>query len=365
MRRRPRRPARARSSSASLSAPEGRPGARLGTQGSPSGFSNPERPDERRREGLIAMTIQPSPGSDKDRVLIFDTTLRDGEQCPGATMTLEEKIEIAGLLDKMGVDIIEAGFPIASNGDFEAVTEIAKRVEKATVAGLARAGMKDIDRAGEAVRHARKPRIHTFLSTSPVHMKYKLQKEPDEVLEMVIASVTRARNLVEDVEWSAEDGTRTEHDFLCRCVEAAIKAGATTINIPDTVGYTVPEEYFALIKMLRERVPNAGQAIFSVHCHNDLGMAVANSLAGVSAGARQIECTVNGIGERAGNAALEEIVMAIETRRDVLLKHAETYEIMTPESVGVSKTSLVMGKHSGRNAFRTKLKDLGYEIGDN
>jgi 2-isopropylmalate synthase len=360
------------------------------------------------------MTIQPSPGSDKDRVLIFDTTLRDGEQCPGATMTLEEKIEIAGLLDEMGVDIIEAGFPIASNGDFEAVTEIAKRVEKATVAGLARAGIKDIDRAGEAVRQARRPRIHTFLSTSPVHMKYKLQKEPDEVLEMVIASVTRARNLVEDVEWSAEDGTRTEHDFLCRCVEAAIKAGATTINIPDTVGYTVPEEYFALIKMLRERVPNAGQAIFSVHCHNDLGMAVANSLAGVAAGARQIECTVNGIGERAGNAALEELVMAIRTRRDVLpfhtgidaamlmraskvvanatsfpvqynkaivgrnafahesgihqdgmLKHTQTYEIMTPESVGVSKTSLVMGKHSGRNAFRSKLEEMGYRLSDN
>src|SRR3954463_13824914 len=263
------------------------------------------------------MTVSPA-GFAKDRVLIFDTTLRDGEQCPGATMTLEEKIEIADLLDEMGVDIIEAGFPIASNGDFEAVTEIAKQVRKATVAGLARAGMKDIDRAGEAVRHARRPRIHTLLSTSPVHMKYKLQKEPDEVLEMVIASVTRARNLVEDVEWSAEDGTRTEHDFLCRCVEAAIKAGATTINIPDTVGYTVPEEYFALIKMLRERVPNAGQAIFSVHCHNDLGMAVANSLAGVAAGARQIECTVNGIGERAGNAALEELVMAMKVRNDVL-----------------------------------------------
>src|ERR671938_670378 len=236
------------------------------------------------------MTKPVNPASDKDRVLIFDTTLRDGEQCPGATMTLEEKIEVAELLDEMGVDIIEAGFPIASNGDFEAVTEIAKLVRRATVAGLARAGMKDIDRAGEAVRHAQRPRIHTFLSTSPVHMKYKLQKEPDEVLEMVIASVTRARNHVADVEWSAEDGTRTEHDFLCRCVEAAIRAGATTINIPDTVGYTVPEEYFALISMLRERVPDADKAVFSVHCHNDLGMAVANSLAGVKAGARQIEC---------------------------------------------------------------------------
>jgi 2-isopropylmalate synthase len=263
------------------------------------------------------MTNSPAAGSAKDRVLIFDTTLRDGEQCPGATMTLEEKLQVAELLDTMGVDIIEAGFPIASNGDFEAVTEIARVVRNATVAGLARAGFKDIDRAGEAVRNAVKPRIHTFLSTSPVHMKYKLQKEPDEVLEMVIASVTRARNLVPDVEWSAEDGTRTEHDFLCRCVEAAIRAGATTINIPDTVGYTTPDEYRALFRMVRERVPNADKAVFSVHCHNDLGMAVANSLAGVEGGARQVECTVNGIGERAGNAALEEIVMAIRTRSDV------------------------------------------------
>src|SRR3954465_8173731 len=360
------------------------------------------------------MTIQPSPGSDKDRVLIFDTTLRDGEQCPGATMTLDEKIEVAELLDAMGVDIIEAGFPIASNGDFEAVTEIARRLKRATVAGLARAGMKDIDRAGEAVRAAKRPRIHTFLSTSPVHMKYKLQKEPDEVLEMVIASVTRARNLVDDVEWSAEDGTRTEHDFLCRCVEAAIKAGATTINIPDTVGYTVPEEYFKLMSKLREAVPNSDQARFSVHCHNDLGMAVANSLSGVNGGARQIECTINGIGERAGNAALEEVVMAMSVRNDVLpfwtkidstmltrasklvsaatsfpvqfnkaivgrnafahesgihqdgmLKHTQTYEIMTPETVGVKQTSLVMGKHSGRHAFVHKLEELGYKLAAN
>ena len=350
----------------------------------------------------------------KDRVLIFDTTLRDGEQCPGASMTLEEKLQVAELLDEMGVDIIEAGFPIASNGDFESVSEIAKRVKRATVCGLARAGQKDIDRAGEAVRHAKNPRIHTFISTSPVHMKYKLQMEPEKVLEMVTQSVTRARNLVPDVEWSAEDGTRTEHDFLCRVVEAAIKAGATTINIPDTVGYTVPEEYRALFEMLRNRVPNADKAIFSVHCHNDLGMAVANSLAGVEGGARQIECTLNGIGERAGNAALEEAVMAIKTRGDVLnfetgidttmlmrasklvsavtsfpvqynkaivgrnafahesgihqdgmLKNNQTYEIMTPESVGVSKTSLVMGKHSGRHAFREKLKELGYELGEN
>jgi 2-isopropylmalate synthase len=349
-----------------------------------------------------------------DHILIFDTTLRDGEQSPGATMTLEEKLEVADLLDEMGVDIIEAGFPIASDGDFEAVTEIAKRIKRATVCGLARAGFKDIDRCGEAVRLAKRPRIHTFLSTSPIHMKWKLQKEPHEVVEMVRASVERARGFTDDVEWSAEDATRTEHDFLCRVVETAIKAGATTINIPDTVGYTVPDEYYALFKMLRDRVPNADKAIFSTHCHNDLGLAVANSLAGVRAGARQIECTINGIGERAGNAALEELVMAIKTRSDVMpyatgieatmltrasklvsaatsfpvqynkaivgrnafahesgihqdgmLKHTQTYEIMTPESVGVAKTSLVMGKHSGRNAFRSKLKDLGYDLGDN
>ncbi len=362
-----------------------------------------------------APTPQPAvPSRPDDRVLIFDTTLRDGEQSPGATMTLEEKLEVAELLDALGVDVIEAGFPIASEGDFEAVVEISKRVKQATVAGLARAGFKDIDRCGEAVRHALHPRIHTFLSTSPIHMKHKLQKEPHEVLELIRASVERARTYTDDVEWSAEDATRTERDFLCRCVETAIKAGATTVNIPDTVGYTVPEEYFALIGMLRERVPGADRIVLSTHCHNDLGMAVANSLAGVNAGARQIECTINGIGERAGNAALEEIVMAIRTRADVLpyttgvdatmltrasklvsaatsfpvqynkaivgrnafahesgihqdgmLKHTQTYEIMTPESVGVAKTSLVMGKHSGRNAFRTKLKDLGYELGDN
>jgi 2-isopropylmalate synthase len=359
------------------------------------------------------MTRQTS-GSDKDRVLIFDTTLRDGEQCPGASMNFEEKLQVAELLDDMGVDIIEAGFPIASQGDFESVAEIAKRSKSAIIAGLARAAFKDIDRCAEAVKHAKRPRIHTFLSTSPVHMKYKLQKEPHEVLEMVVAQVTRARNHVEDVEWSAEDATRTEHDFLCRCVEAAIKAGATTINIPDTVGYTAPQEYAALFKMLRERVPNAGKARFSTHCHNDLGMAVANSLHGVEGGARQIECTINGIGERAGNASLEEIVMAMRVRNDAfpywtgveaemltrasklvsavtsfpvqynkaivgrnafahesgihqdgMLKHTETYEIMKPEDVGVKQTSLVMGKHSGRHAFREKLKELGYELGDN
>src|SRR5580658_1236817 len=221
--------------------------------------------------------------SEKDRVVIFDTTLRDGEQCPGATMTHEEKLEVAELLDALGVDIIEAGFP------FAAVHEIAKRAKRAVICGLSRAAFKDIDRCAEAIKPAERKRIHTFLSTSPVHMKYKLQKEPHEVYEMVIAQVTRARNYTNDVEWSSEDGTRTEFDFLCRCVEAAIKAGAATINIPDTVGYTVPEEYFTMFKRLRERVPNSDLARFSVHCHDDLGMALANSLAGVRAGARQIE----------------------------------------------------------------------------
>src|SRR3954465_2956900 len=352
--------------------------------------------------------------SEQDRVVIFDTTLRDGEQSPGATMTHEEKLEVAEVLDTMGVDIIEAGFPIASEGDFAAVHEIAKRSKNAVVCGLARAGQKDIDRAGEAIKPAHRGRIHTFISTSPVHMKWKLQMEPQKVFEMVVSSVTRARNSTDDVEWSCEDGTRTEHDFLCRCVEGAINAGATTINIPDTVGYTVPEEYFALITMVRERVPNADKARFSAHCHDDLGMAVANSLAGVRAGIRQIECTVNGIGERAGNASLEEVVMAMKVRNDVLpfwtgvdatmltrasklvaaatsfpvqynkaivgrnafahesgihqdgmLKHTQTYEIMTPESVGVKQTSLVMGKHSGRHAFVHKLEELGYKLGDN
>lgn len=365
---------------------------------------------------MNAPTVSTTPGSAtaRDRVVIFDTTLRDGEQSPGASMTLEEKIQVAELLDAMGVDVIEAGFPIASIGDFEAVQEIAKRVEKAVVCGLARAAFGDIDRAAEAIKPAARGRIHTFIGTSPLHREFQLQLDKDQVYERVIASVTRARNHVEDVEWSAMDATRTEHDFLCRCVEAAIKAGATTINIPDTVGYATPEEYFALIRMLIETVPNADKAVFSTHCHDDLGLAVANSLAGVRAGARQIECTINGLGERAGNAALEEIVMAIRTRADVLpyetgivtpmllqasklvsavssfavqhnkaivgknafahesgihqdgiLKNAETYEIMRPEHVGVKQTSLVMGKHSGRHALREKLKELGYELGEN
>jgi 2-isopropylmalate synthase len=349
-----------------------------------------------------------------DRVFIFDTTLRDGEQCPGATMTFEEKLEIADLLDSMGVDIIEAGFPIASIGDFEAVQEIARRTKRATVAGLARAINADIDRAGEAVRVAQRGRIHTFVSTSPIHLAHQMRKTEAEVLEIIAATVTRARNLIDDVEWSAMDATRTPIDYLCRCVDAAIRAGATTINLPDTVGYATPDEYRKMFIDVRARVPGSDKAIFSVHCHNDLGLAVANSLAGLEGGARQVECTLNGIGERAGNAALEEIVMAIRTRGDVLpyqtgietrmftraskavstamsfpvqynkaivgrnafahesgihqdgmLKNPETYEIMTPESVGLQKTSLVMGKHSGRAAFKDKLKQLGYDLGDN
>ena len=352
--------------------------------------------------------------TDKNRVIIFDTTMRDGEQSPGASMTLDEKLQIAALLDEMGVDIIEAGFPIASQGDFESVAEIGRQVKNAVICGLARAGFPDIDRAAEALKTAKRPRIHTFIGTSPVHRQFQLKMTEEEVYEKVVASVTRARGYTDDVEWSCEDGTRTEHDYLCRCVEAAIKAGATTINIPDTVGYTVPEEYAALFKMVRERVPNSDRARFSVHCHDDLGMAVANSLAGVHAGARQIECTVNGIGERAGNAALEEVVMAMRVRNDVLpywtgidatmltrasklvsavtsfpvqynkaivgrnafahesgihqdgmLKHTQTYEIMVPETVGVKQTSLVMGKHSGRHAFVHKLEELGYKLASN
>jgi 2-isopropylmalate synthase len=360
------------------------------------------------------MTTDITPASNKDRVYIFDTTLRDGEQSPGATMTLEEKLQIAEILDDMGVDIIEAGFPIASVGDFEAVSEVAKRSKNSVIAGLARAIPADIDRAGAAVRHARQGRIHTFVSTSPIHLAHQMRKSQEEVLEIITATVTQARNLIDNVEWSAMDATRTPVDYLCRCVELAIRAGATTINIPDTVGYAVPEEHYQLFKTLIEKVPGADKVIFSTHCHNDLGMAVANSLAGVRAGARQVECTINGLGERAGNAALEEVVMALKTRADAMpyytniesthlaraskivsaasnfpvqfnkaivgknafahesgihqdgmLKNAETYEIMTPASVGIKETTLVMGKHSGRAAFKDKLKELGYELGDN
>jgi 2-isopropylmalate synthase len=259
-----------------------------------------------------------APPSNPDRVIVFDTTMRDGEQSPGASMSHDEKLELAKILEEMKVDVIEAGFPIASNGDFEAVRAISEIVTESIVCGLARAGPADIDRCGEAIKKARRGRIHTFISTSPVHMKWKLQLEPDQVLEMVTRSVTHARNLTDDVEWSAEDATRTERDFLLRCVEAAIRSGATTINLPDTVGYTFPSEYEAMFRDVIENVPGADKVIFSTHCHNDLGLAVANSIAGVQGGARQIECAVNGIGERAGNAALEEIVMALKVRGDRL-----------------------------------------------
>ncbi len=357
---------------------------------------------------------QAQTSNEANRVIIFDTTLRDGEQSPGCSMNLEEKLRIAHLLDEMGVDVIEAGFPIASKGDWEAVNEISKILKNSIVCGLSRATKKDIEASASALEPAARKRIHTFISTSPLHMQYKLQMSPEAVLEKVAESVTFARGFTNDVEWSAEDGSRTEDDFLCQCVETAIKCGATTINIPDTVGYSVPEEYAAQITMLMNRVPNIDKARLSVHCHNDLGLAVANSLAGVQAGARQIECTINGIGERAGNAALEEIIMAIRTRNDKapfhnnidttmltkaskilsttigfkvqpnkaivganafahesgihqdgMLKHAQTYEIMTPESVGLTESNLVLGKHSGRHALSDKVKDLGYDIGDN
>ena len=347
--------------------------------------------------------------ANKDKVFIFDTTMRDGEQSPGASMSLEEKIQIARVFDDLGVDIIEAGFPIASPGDFEAVSAISKILKNSIPCGLARATKKDIDACYEALKTASRFRIHTFISTSALHMKHKLNMAPEKVLDAIKESVSYARNLTDDVEWSCEDGTRTDMDYMCKTVELAIKSGAKTINIPDTVGYTVPEEFTKIISTLKNKVPNIDKAILSTHCHNDLGLAVANSLAGVQAGARQIECTINGIGERAGNAALEEVVMAMRTRNDLMpytngikteliskaskvvsnatgfpvqfnkaivgknafahesgihqdgmLKNRNTYEIMTPESVGVKKTSLVMGKHSGRHAFKDKLSDLGY-----
>ena len=346
-----------------------------------------------------------------DKLIIFDTTLRDGEQSPGASMTKDEKVRIAKALEKLKVDVIEAGFPIASPGDFEAVKAVANAIKDSSVCALSRALEKDINRAGEALKNAVNPRIHTFIATSPIHMQMKLRMEPDAVLEQAVNAVKMARKFTSNVEFSPEDAGRSELDFLCRVIEAVIDAGATTINIPDTVGYNVPDQFGLLIKNLLERIPNSDKAIFSVHCHNDLGLAVANSLSAVQYGARQVECTINGLGERAGNASLEEIVMAIRTRQDVfscdtgidttqimncsrlvsgitgfavqpnkaivganafahesgihqdgVLKNRETYEIMRAQDVGWSDNRIVLGKHSGRNAFRSCLKDLDIEF---
>ena len=347
----------------------------------------------------------------KDHLIIFDTTLRDGEQSPGASMTQEEKVRIARQLERMRVDIIEAGFPAASNGDFKAVKAVADTIKDSTVCGLARAIKGDIDRAGEALKNANSARIHTFIATSPVHMEKKLRMSPDQVFEQAVKAVKWAREYTDNVEFSPEDAGRSNIDFLCHILEAVIKAGATTLNIPDTVGYTMPEQFGKLVQTLRERIPNSNKAIFSVHCHNDLGLAVANSLSAVMNGARQVECTVNGLGERAGNASLEEIVMAVRTRQDLfpcetlinatqivpasklvsgitgfpvqpnkaivganafaheagihqdgVLKHRETYEIMRAEDVGWGANKLSLGKHSGRNAFRNRLAELGIEL---
>ena len=346
-----------------------------------------------------------------DRLIIFDTTLRDGEQSPGASMTMEEKVRIAKHLEQMRVDVIEAGFPIASPGDFESVKAVATAIKDSTVCGLARALDKDIERAGEALKPANSARIHTFIATSPIHMKEKLRMQPDDALAQAISAVKKARQFTDNVEFSPEDAARSELDFLCKVVEATIDAGATTINIPDTVGYNIPHQFGELIKQLIERVPNSDKAVFSVHCHNDLGLAVGNSLASVLNGARQVECTINGLGERAGNAALEEIVMAVRTRQDVfgcdtnintsmivptsrlvssvtgfpvqpnkaivgknafahesgihqdgVLKSRETYEIMRAQDVGWSDNKIILGKHSGRSALKSRLDEIGINI---
>ncbi|NNF95604.1 MAG: 2-isopropylmalate synthase, partial [Halobacteria archaeon] len=347
-----------------------------------------------------------------NNLIIFDTTLRDGEQSPGASMTLDEKVRIAKALERMHVDVIEAGFPIASRGDFEAVKAVAETIKDSTVCGLARALDKDIERAGEALKFANSGCIHTFIATSPIHMKKKLRMEPDQVVEQAVKAVKKARQYTDNVEFSPEDAGRSELDFLCRVLEAVIDAGAGTVNIPDTVGYNVPDQFGNLIRRLRERVPNSDKAVFSVHCHNDLGLATANSLSAVLNGARQVECTINGLGERAGNASLEEVVMTVKTRKDIfpcsvdqidttqimncsrlvssitgfavqpnkaivganafahesgihqdgVLKSRETYEIMRAEDVGLTANRMVLGKHSGRNAFRTRLQELGVEF---
>ncbi|MBT5031632.1 MAG: 2-isopropylmalate synthase, partial [Proteobacteria bacterium] len=346
-----------------------------------------------------------------EQLIIFDTTLRDGEQSPGASMNLNDKVRIARVLEKMRVDVIEAGFPIASQGDFESVQAVATAIKDSRVCGLARAVTEDIERAAEAVKPANASRIHTFLATSPIHMKDKLRLTPDEVITQIEFAVKLARQYTDDVEFSPEDASRSEPDFLCRAVEVAINAGATTINIPDTVGYAWPQQYAQLIADLIERVPNSDKAVFSVHCHDDLGLAVSNSLQAVLSGARQVECTINGLGERAGNASLEEVVMAVRTRQDIfpvdtrinaqeivaasrlvssitgfpvqpnkaivganafahesgihqdgVIKKRETYEIMRPQDVGWDTNKMVLGKHSGRNAFKTRLAELGFEF---
>ena len=346
-----------------------------------------------------------------EKLIIFDTTLRDGEQSPGASMTKDEKVRIAKSLEKMKVDVIEAGFAIASQGDFEAVQAVAKAVKDSTICSLARAIDKDIDRAGESLKNANSARIHTFIATSDIHMKMKLGMTPDEVVNQAVRSVKRATKFTDNIEFSPEDAGRSDTDFLCRILEAAINAGATTINIPDTVGYSIPYQFGRTMKELIERIPNSDKAVFSAHCHNDLGLAVSNSLSAVLNGARQIECTINGLGERAGNTSLEEVVMAVRTRQDVfgcdtgidatgilaasrlvssitgfvvqpnkaivganafaheagihqdgVLKHRETYEIMKAEDVGWNNNSLVLGKHSGRNAFKSRLSELGVEF---
>jgi 2-isopropylmalate synthase len=350
-------------------------------------------------------------GMAKEKLIIFDTTMRDGEQSPGASMTKEEKIRIARQLERMRVDVIEAGFPAASDGDFESVRAVARAIKDSTVCGLARANEKDIRRCGEAVRVASSPRLHTFIATSPIHMEKKLRMEPTQVVEQAVRAIKWAREYTDNVEFSPEDAGRSDIDFLCRILERVIAAGATTINVPDTVGYTLPEQFGGLIRTLRERIPNSDKAVWSVHCHNDLGLAVANSLSAVLNGARQVECTVNGLGERAGNAALEEIVMAVRTRQDMfpcdtsidatqivpasklissitgypvqpnkaivganafahesgihqdgVLKHRETYEIMSAESVGWTTNRLTLGKLSGRNAFKTRLQEIGIQL---
>ncbi len=347
----------------------------------------------------------------KEKLIIFDTTMRDGEQSPGASMSKEEKIRIARQLERMHVDVIEAGFPASSDGDFAAVQAVARAIKDSTICGLARANEKDVRRCGEAVRVARSPRLHTFIATSPIHMEMKLRMEPTQVVDQAVRAIRWASEYTDNIEFSPEDAGRSDIDFLCRIIEQAIKAGATTINVPDTVGYTLPEQFGGLIKTLRERIPNSDKAVWSVHCHNDLGLAVANSLSAVMNGARQVECTINGLGERAGNASLEEIVMAVRTRQDIflcdtgidatqivpasklvsgitgypvqpnkavvganafahesgihqdgVLKHRETYEIMSAESVGWATNRLTLGKLSGRNAFKSRLHELGIEL---